>query len=189
MPKGKAVGKPREYQEYCRDFLIDRTCLRPYTEDGIDVEIPIANHKSFIDVMLGETGNNVAMAECRDRSEKVKQSEIFEFLARVEVYRCENPDTQVAAFFFSRSGFQEGSLRVATDANLVVHDIDFALSTLQCHKDMEPLGLKAIYERYDPDRHSRIKQYMVTLSTTGVGEASVTFKVTKAGDVSEDGGK
>jgi hypothetical protein len=75
MTAGKATGKDRDYQVFCRDLLLKQygsNGLRLYEGDGIDVPFDVGGTPRTLDVALVDCEGNIIVAECRRRISKTK---------------------------------------------------------------------------------------------------------------------
>jgi hypothetical protein len=115
MTAGKATGKDRDYQVFCRDLLLKQygsNGLRLYEGDGIDVPFDVGGTPRTLDVALVDCEGNIIVAECRRRISKTKLTDSDTFAHRVELIRKET-GRQVAGVFLTKKQFQLGVVKSA----------------------------------------------------------------------------
>lgn len=163
MPGGKAYGEPREYQVFARNvlqILCVQEKLEPYAGDGIDVLIKLGFTEFTFDVALKGSDNRIVVVECKAYSERnrVKQGDIARFANEVRLLRTETL-ANVAAVFFTRSGYQAGAVRHAA-----WEDIEIAVCSPK--ESLDRIFLT--YYRYDPVTDKQVRHH--------VDYASIAFR-------------
>ncbi len=162
MPAGKAHGKPREYQVFARNvlqILRVQENLKPYSGDGIDVEIKLGYATFTFDVALKGSDDRIVVVECKSRSkDRVKQGDIAAFANEVANLRKATL-ANVAAVFFTNSAYQDGAIKHAT-----WEGIDIAVCTSK--ESLDRIFLT--YYRYDPVSNQEVRHH--------VDYASIVFR-------------
>ena len=147
MAKGKAYGEDRAYQKLCHD-IIRRLQLQddlvPYEGDGIDVPFRICGTVVSFDVALQNPQGNLVVLECRRWKYPIKQEALFAFCAKVECLR-KDLEVEVAGIFVTRSRYQLGAVKVATQ---------MGISAAVCDQDQSQQEFVILYKHYDPQREA-----------------------------------
>ncbi|MFN8457917.1 MAG: hypothetical protein U0401_25250 [Anaerolineae bacterium] len=88
MPKGKAQGIDRVYQELCLDIVRELQSdykLVPYERDGIDITFPLCETEVTFDAVLKDNkGNLVVIESKRYKSKAIEQRDVFAFWSQIE---------------------------------------------------------------------------------------------------------
>jgi hypothetical protein len=180
MTAGKAHGKDRNYQVSCRNILQvnGQRSLQPYSGDGVDVTFNNLGGTRGVtfDVALKDSGGSIVVAECRRRTNKVKQEDMFAFARKVELLR-KHTNTKVAGLFFTKSQYQTGALRHADWSGIEVAVFG---------QDQTPQNFVLAYQRYDPERETRLQEVLAHVTETATATASVSAKVFRADGTVED---
>jgi hypothetical protein len=173
MVRGQAFGVDREYQEYCRDFLVrTRPGLSAYVGDGCDVPFDIGGTTWTLDIALRDQNGELVAAECRRRGDPSKQNEIAAFAYQIELLR-KAFGRPVSGHFFVKAEPQLGLVKVGTYEGIKVAVLD---------EGRDPSdGFSVAFLRYDQQREKRVHDYLVTV---GPGRfelvgGSVNFTITR----------
>jgi len=175
MAKGKAYGKPLEYQRLCRDVIRQlqiQNNLVPYSGDGVDVPFQICGTDVSFDIALKDSQGRLTVAECRKRKEPTKQEALFTFLAKVEHLRKEL-GTEVAGIFITKSRYQIGAVKLATEM-----DIDVVI----CDQNHTPQNFIISYKRYDSKREAVIQDIKAQLTANSQSSGELLVSVRRSND-------
>jgi hypothetical protein len=154
MPKGTATGVDREYQVRCRDVLTHRDQrLTPWSADGIDVPITLADTTWTFDVALRCPDGSAVVAECKRLSSSIKQAAAGEFAWRVERLR-EAIGCPVAAYFFVKTAHQLGAIRVSEFGGFEPVVLD---------QDSQPPGFNIVFLSYDAERMRKLRHFVMSV--------------------------
>lgn len=146
MRGGKATGKNREYQLFCRDILVkDESSLRPLAGDGIDVPIALGGTTYYFDVALTD-GHRLVLAECKRWRHPIKQADLALFAYKANLFRKER-STEAAGSFFAASKYQLGAIMVGEWEGVRV-----AVCSANQRRDVFRLS----YHSYDRARDKRL---------------------------------
>lgn len=157
MAKGKAYGDNLAYQKLCCDIIRQvqrQDNLVPYSGDGIDVPFQICGTEVSLDVALKNPQGEVVVVECRRWKEPIKQESLFAFLAKVEGLR-KALGVGVAGIFVTKSRYQRGAVKLATEMDITV---------AVCDQDQSPQEFIISYKRYDPKREAVIQNVKAHLT-------------------------
>lgn len=180
MPAGKAQGEARDYQVYCKGILqaLDRQAkLEPFKDDGIDVAINGEMDTTItFDIMLCDGKDKIQVAECRKRTEAVKQNDLFAFAYEVERLREQTGKT-VAGVFFTISRFQEGAVK---------HAALSGIDAVVCEVGQTLSNFCVSYKKYDAERKRLIQKVCAHLTASTGSAASVSAVIIRADGTVED---
>jgi hypothetical protein len=180
MTAGKAHGKDRDYQVSCHNILqvVSKRRLQPYSGDGIDVKFDNLGGTKGVtfDIALKDSKNNIIVAECRRRTNKVKQEDMFAFARKVELLR-KHTNSEVAGVFFTKSQYQIGALMHADWSGIEIAVFG---------QDQSPLNFVLAYQRYDPKREARLQEILAHITETATATASFSAKLIRADGTIED---
>ena len=153
-----ATGSDRQYQESCRDLLIQLDPrLYPQNSDGIDIPVQnICGTTVTFDILLRSPEGEIVAAECKRWESSVPQGPLFEFATKCEGLR-EALGSPVAGIFLAKKSVQQGLLKVASNMGVQVIVLPEASS--------DP-GFYFRFEEYDVDREQRIRTHKAGVSET-----------------------
>jgi hypothetical protein len=176
VSSGRAYGKNRDYQAFCRDVLRkSEPALTPISGDGLDVPIAVGGTTWSFDVALEVAGDHILVAECRRRREPVKQGDLAEFAFKVDLLRKARP-VPVAGVFFGKSRYQKGAVAAAQEA---------AISTaIVGDNNSIESGFGIEYHRIDPVTRKRARDvtFHVAAGVYAVSGTAANLRVTGTKD-------
>lgn len=168
MASGQAHGENRRYQEFCRDAL---RRLRPeieyYSGDGIDVPFEVGGTTWTIDIALKTPRGQVIVAECRRRTEPLKQDAVAAFAHKVELLR-KGLGLQVAGLIFTKRHAQLGAVKACT-----WEGIQLAV----CEQEQPLNAFSLVFYSYDAKRESRLRKGQVYAAGEIAVASSLTMEV------------
>jgi hypothetical protein len=176
VSSGRAYGKNRDYQAFCRDVLRkSEPALAPISGDGVDVPIAVGGTTWSFDVALEVPGDRVLVAECRRRKEPVKQEDLAAFAYRLCLLRNARP-VPVAGVFFAKSAYQKGAVAAAQEAGISMAKVGDT-NTIES-------GFAIEYHRIDPITRKRARDvtFHVAPGVCAVSGTAANLRVTGTKD-------
>jgi hypothetical protein len=179
MTAGKATGKDRDYQIFCRDLFLTEYMSRgfqPYEDEGIDVPFDVGGTPRTMDIALVDRDGNILVAECRRRVAKIKIMDIDAFAHRVELIRRQT-SRKVAGVFFTKKQFQLGAVKSAAWEGIDV---------VVCNESQTLQNFVLTYQLYDANRDKRLQKALGYFSGSLTPSGSLSIRKIRADGTVED---
>jgi len=169
MPKGKATGEDRDYQILCSEvlktLLNKAPGLKPYSGDGIDVEVPLHPTPVNYDVLLVNPDGDLIACEAKRWQTAVNLGDLAEFAHKIWLLRKWS-GRKVAAILIAKTAIAVGAQRIAADAEI-------ELVILGENETIDRFTIK--YLEYDLVREKLLEDYLAHIGIKLQAKGSYTL--------------